>query len=551
MSDDKQLRPDWWFRLLRFGIWLLSVIILVVVAILAVTGHQFNFKKATLEMVGMIQFRPTPSGSKVFVNDEQLNWWSNSRAHVAGGNYQLRVEHDGYLPWQKTTSVQVGNVYWHYPRLIPAMKQIEAVKSYPQIRASYASPDRRYLLNYLEPNLFELVDLKSNQPNYQTVNLTEFVTDAAGRDLVFFDWIESTDQLLFRDQNSDELFLVLPKDKLATVNLTKWFTESGLKFDSLQVVDGSKQIVYGLSDHSLWRFSLTKNDLPARLLGQVLDVKAIKDDLLAVVQAAPEGAGFQARILIYDYASNQTYEVDRVPAGQSYFIEAYRYGDGRDYLVYGINQYLRVVRGDFKSLKQLKQVSLDEPLAGLIDSPVWQAFQAKNPSIEFKNLKLPDVPSQVAVASLGRFLLLRLPDEDLSPESYLQLVQSMQLVDNESIFSPTTLDITSPPVARQRWWVYDIDYQKYYTTLVQAGGGSLRSSKGANTPRWLDDCNMWENIAGVVRIKEFDGQNQHKLVPALANLDIQLTPNGRFVYFFNQKPGQSEIVLYRLQMTDL
>lgn len=557
MLSDRPFQANWGVRFLRFSLWLVAVGLVMAIAILILTGYRFNFRKATLEPVGLLQISTTPSGSTITVNQSKLNWWTGYRVNATTGNYPIHIVKDGYLPWEKVIPIEAGQVHWVNARLIPKTKRIELVKPYSQLIASHASPNRRFLLNQLDKNHYELADLKPSTPTYTDLKLGDLVSDAASRDLVFYDWLTESNQLLFRDraggQNGD-LFLVNFKDQRQAVNLSARYLGSDLQFDDFRIADADNQVAFVRSGQKLWRINLAKPDQITQLLDHVLAMRVIDNELLSVVEAAPEGLSHQAVLKIYNYTKNQSVVIDQIPAGQPLLVEAFHFDDGKQYLAYVIGQQLRVVSGDFNYLNSSPAASHADLLGSDGgDSLIWQRFTKANSDIKITKQKLTTTPRRLFASRSGRLIMLDLGDELLPLADYQKLANNLRLLADAKL-APASLwpelpNVDGQPTVSvgQKWLVYDVDYKKSFVTIAEANSGS-RALNQAVAPKMIDDRIIWENLAGTIRIKDFDGQNQHKLIPAPKHLDIQLTPNESFVYYFGPT-ANNQIGLYRLMMT--
>jgi len=48
--------------------------------------------------------------------------------------------------------------------------------------------------------------------------------------------------------------------------------------------------------------------------------------------------------------------------------------------------------------------------------------------------------------------------------------------------------------------------------------------------RWIDGFTLYSNSTGTIRIYEFDGTNQHDIMPSIPGQAATLSQNGKYMY---------------------
>jgi protease II len=77
--------------------------------------------------------------------------------------------------------------------------------------------------------------------------------------------------------------------------------------------------------------------------------------------------------------------------------------------------------------------------------------------------------------------------------------------------------------------VHDIELNKTTTTALQGDAPATPSEL-----RWLDPYTVWSDRSGKIRTYEFDGANQHDIMPVLAGYSATYSPNGKYLYGMTQ-----------------
>jgi outer membrane lipoprotein-sorting protein len=75
---------------------------------------------------------------------------------------------------------------------------------------------------------------------------------------------------------------------------------------------------------------------------------------------------------------------------------------------------------------------------------------------------------------------------------------------------------------------YDLEFKKSTST-------QLKGTSAVNDElRWLDNYTVWSDRDGMVRLYEFDGANQHDIMPVVPGLSVTLSPNATYIYGINK-----------------
>lgn len=120
-------------RILFSGILIgLFITIGSIIAILYATGYRFEFKGngtgnfKFIEGTGLLVATSKPDGARVYVNND-LTTATNNTINLAPGEYDVRIEKDGYLPWSKKISINNSLVSEANALLFPTAPKLEAI----------------------------------------------------------------------------------------------------------------------------------------------------------------------------------------------------------------------------------------------------------------------------------------------------------------------------------------------------------------------------------------------------------------------------------------
>jgi WD40 repeat protein len=118
-------------RILISGIFIgLFITLGSIAAILYATGYRISFDGATdgkiIAGTGLLVATSRPDGARVLI-DNDLATATNSTINLKPGEYDVRIEKDGYLPWSKKIIIKNGLVSEANAFLLPAAPKLEAV----------------------------------------------------------------------------------------------------------------------------------------------------------------------------------------------------------------------------------------------------------------------------------------------------------------------------------------------------------------------------------------------------------------------------------------
>lgn len=119
-------------RILISAILVFALIIVgTIAAILYANGYRLTFGGGTgnvkfIEGTGLLVTTSRPDGAKVVINDH-LTTATNNTINLAPGDYDVKIEKDGYVTWQKKIIIKKGFVSEANALLLPTTPKLEAV----------------------------------------------------------------------------------------------------------------------------------------------------------------------------------------------------------------------------------------------------------------------------------------------------------------------------------------------------------------------------------------------------------------------------------------
>jgi len=138
-----------------FGV--LALLILITTGIfLYAQGYRLDFRQRTLTATGIILAKSLPEGAQVYLDGELTTATNSTLSGVKPGTYQVKIERDGYFPWEKNIEVKAGlvtEIIALLPPLSPSLTAVtqegaRLVTSAPSgVKAAFLSKNKLYLLS--------------------------------------------------------------------------------------------------------------------------------------------------------------------------------------------------------------------------------------------------------------------------------------------------------------------------------------------------------------------------------------------------------------------
>lgn len=94
------------------------------IAIKFAKGYRPSLQTKALQGTGLLAANSYPRGASVFINDK-LTTATDDTLNLPPGEYKVRVAKDGYIPWEKTLSIEPELVTQTNTRLFPAVPDLK------------------------------------------------------------------------------------------------------------------------------------------------------------------------------------------------------------------------------------------------------------------------------------------------------------------------------------------------------------------------------------------------------------------------------------------
>lgn len=458
---------------------------LVVLLTMYMIGYRFNAQSQTITQGGLLQFDSYPSGATVAVDGGTLSSRTATRLDATAGSHTVTMSRDGYVPWQKTVSLEPGTILWlNYARLIPQKLTPEIVYEYPLLASAVANIEESRLALLPDPALprIDIVQAdNSSSPRRTTIELpARSYTEAAdGQSHVFriVSWDRQAGSLLLTHTVGDttEWLAVDVASPDQAKNLTQIAGQpiTEVAFDQ---TDASR--VYVISDQTLRRVDTRQATISAPLAQHVVSMRQSEKGVVTFVSRDDKTArrsigyytpGASSSKIIYT-----TSDMDGALDGQ--IIE------------YARTQYSAVVAGSTMIVQKIGLHPSDS------DSDVQ--------TVEIARLSLPDGADTVSFSPNGRFATAQ---------------KGVSLV------------------------AYDLELDQRYAYNVRQ-----QSAGTAPDIRWLDKYHTYTDNDDELRWYEFDGQNSQAIARVASGFDTVLSPDGKYVYAVQSENAAFRLVRFKL-----
>lgn len=476
-------------RTVSYGAMILAILALVTILGFVILGYQFNRKDGKIEQGGLVQFASQPTSASIGIDGNVFGSRTNTKATLASGKHYITMDHDGYQQWSKAVSVQPGSILWlNYARLVPKDLPVEHVSSLSALGTSIASPDQKWIVTTTDSTLAEinLIDISQQQvaaPVKLALPASLYTAPPTGK---------------------TQQFSVVEWDKDSRYVLMKHTTEGSDRIEWLivdtQSIASSKNATSLVNlSMSQVRFSQGSNQV---LYAQV-DTDVRKIDLGAGTISRPLASGVE------------------------------------DFRLYRDNGVLFTTVVDPATHTRSVGYSIDGEAAPHILSTVTDDGTAP-----FR-LAIGEYFGDTYVAVLnGATLTVRTGNLPKTADEYkaMQLVTVQHLLDQATRLSIVTSGRFILAESAGHYMVYDLELKKMTTTPLKGTAPSTVSPLG-----WLDGYMPWSDRDGTLRLYEFDGANQHDIMPVVGGQAVTMSRNNTYLYAFG-KTDDGHYDLRRVRM---
>ena len=446
-----------------------TVLTVVFLLVLFTLGYRFDRSARTIEQGGLVQLNSIPSGASVMINAARVSGTTATKATLAPGQHTISMTRNGYHPWQKTVDVRRGGVLWlNYARLIPTNLPVENVLELPGAVSSKASPNRE---------LYAMITEKSSS----TIRLFTLTSSTPqSKDLVLPDGSYTKPE-----ESAESTFRIAAWDKSSRYILIEHTYAESKEW----IVVDSENI--DRTENLTTTFSLAISDVQfspedSRVLYALISGDIRKLDLENSTISAP----LAQNVTEFSFYENATIffttAIDEVTKTRNVGYVSEGAGESRVVRRYSDDGAL--------------------PLHVVADKYYSQTYVA------------------VAYGDTIEILSGPLPKSDSEATLSLTTIATVSTKEPIAHFSSRTNGRFFVAQHGRSYSVYDLELQKSSTTMLR-GEGAMGSELG-----WIDNYIVWSAVDGALRLYEFDGANQHDIMPIVPGQSPVITPNNRFLY---------------------
>lgn len=369
-------------RRLKLGYALMSIVVAIGTATLLYLAYGFDIDRKTGNLIqnGTVYVDSKPGGARVYLDDVLQKNRTDTRMNLPAGVYTIRLEADGYRPWERTFNLDGGEIErLVYPYLLPNQLETVDIAQYEVVPGLVMqSPDRRWLLvqRPAQTYQFDVYDLNDPDKSPVAIIVPPALLTKPGADasLSMVEWSsDNRHVLLRRDYEKNSEFIMLDReDPSSSINLN---TLLGVKpaFISLRN-QKHDQFYYLDAIPGTLRIADSKSrTISAPLVGDVNAYATYGDDIvLYVTEDVVETDRAEFRI----FENDKSYTLKQVQKSDNYVLEVSRY-DNRWYYVIGsaVENISWVYENPLSVLKSQANASL-RVVPMKLDNPRFVSFSA-------------------------------------------------------------------------------------------------------------------------------------------------------------------------------
>lgn len=443
-------------------------------------GYRFDFKKHEVAQSGLIQFDSRPRGAKVTIDGKPISGRTATKSMASSGSHNVSMTLDGYLPWQKTVSVDPGAILWlSYARMIPSDIITTDVASFTSVANTLSVPDASTIFVMQSAVRPEITQITGDNvtAKQRTITIPNSIITTAKKAST------SKYRLVSSDMSANYLIIEHRYDKT-----TEWlYVNADVPEQSLNISRYAKVPLGSL------RFDPTNNRIVYALTN--------------------------SNVLAFD-AAKQTFSAPLVDGVAQYDVDA------RGNVLYVSNFD---ASGSKRSIGYLTK--------GATKPKVIRTFYT-NSSLPIQFIENNYIDQNYFVLHYGTTLEIssgNLPASDSATSVLLSSVATISLTNQNSniSFSPTNRFIVV--AYGETFMTYDLELNKL-STVSQRGDGT------PNPIEWIDQTSLVSTRGGTLQYYEFDGENSHQLQSGVLANSTVYAPNAQAIYTLARDGGAIKLV---------
>lgn len=355
---------------LYIGYFLMAVALSIGTLILLFEAYGYGVNK-TGEVIqnGLVFVDSRPESARIILNGV-FETDTDARLILPEDEYTIKLERNGYRPWQRTFEVE-GSIVERlsYPFIFPEKLEARTTKQY-QAQPAFAtqSPDRRWLLVQQPGGLsgFDVIDL--NDPENPTTTFTLpadlFTAGTGDHKLSLVEWSTDNRHVLLNHSfqaeggSGFEFVMIDRENPTESFNVNRVFDNVPLAQVALR--DKKFDQLYLLDNHNALKRGQVASRETVPIASHVRAFKGYGGDTILYVT---EDGASAAKAFVNVRRGDDTYRLRELPRSPHYFVDLARY-DGRWYMTVGSDTEQRalVYRNAFDDIAR-KEPRLPAPVA--------------------------------------------------------------------------------------------------------------------------------------------------------------------------------------------
>lgn len=465
---------------------LVPIFVAGVVALLVfyMLGYRFSLADHTVSQGGLLQFASQPGGANVTIDTYRLATNTPTRYDASAGLHTVTMRQDGYIPWQKTVTVEPGKVLWlNYARLIPEQIKQTSLARQDSLAGSLASVAGQLIITLPDASKPALERIALGDTiQRSTISIpAKLLKSGVTQSRFALAAVSKTGRYAVVKHSYEKAYEWLLIDSQSPDRSRNLTTIIGRATDMPLFAASSEQKLYTLVDHDLRLVDASAETLSAPIIRDIAEISQSTDGAIAYVTRA---SGTPSQRVAGYY----------VPGSAAPHVVRTFYDDGRT--------TLRLRIGSFSG-----------------DTYLVLQYGA---TIEI-NATRRLVASSDETLQLTSIATLAVPD-------------GADTVD----FSPSGRFVVSQRAAT--YLTYDLELNSLSTTSLKG------ESNGKQPLGWLDSYIVWSDRGGVLNLYEFDGANNSTIGAVMPGQAIVLSSDGKYIYAFQAAADGTATELVRFHL---
>lgn len=456
-------------RIAVYSLMSVTVVGLVTVLVFLMLGYRFDRSDGSIEQGGLLQFDTEPDGANVTIDGTSFGTRTPSKTTMTAGSHFITMERDGYKKWQKSVDLAAGSVLWlNYARLIPTELSPQSTADFATVSDALASPDDKWMAIKDDPSTPSLIvaDLAREDAKTTAITIPESAYTKPSEG--------KAQRFGFSSWDPSGRYLLI--EHSYDDNKIEWIVID------IEGSDPARNITTLLDVAAV---SPMFSNRDSNILYAIVDGSLRRIDLGATTLSGPLVENV-ATFDLYDRATI-TYVTNIDPKTKQRSVGYYDEGASKPRTVRTYNE-------DSGSLQFVIDKYFGDHYVAIIHGQTMEVFEGE------------------------------LPRSDVADPSSLKTVATLALPEGADYLSIKTNGRFIVAQKDASYTVYDLELKKMTTTKLK--GSSVVSKE----LEWIDGYTAWSDQDNIVRLYEFDGTNQHDIMPVVSGMDVTLSPSDKYLY---------------------